>query len=164
MSGLLLKCGEGLRWSHKLEIKVSEGVGWSQLLDGLSFERWLVLFVCYNRDLAVCKSDLMKELNEVNCWLLYHLKCWLVLSCVTIANWFISEVISWKSESVRGAVWRQLLSGLFFEMWGGASLRPWIGSRSSWGSWLKSTAGWFVFWSVTDVCCYNRDVACVGRS
>ena len=54
--------------------------------------------------LGLCKPELMKELAEVNCLLICLLMYWLVLSCVTIANWFISEVISWKSESVTGVV------------------------------------------------------------
>ena len=65
--------------------------------------------------LGLCKLELMKELTEVNCWLLCLLKCWLALSCVTIANLLISEIISWKSESVRGIASSQPLSGLFLK-------------------------------------------------
>ena len=88
------------------------------MLDGLYVEGWLVLFWLQSW-IGLCKFELMRELAEVNCWLPCILKCWLARSCVTIANLLISEVISWKSESVRRFAWSQPLSGLFFEMLGG---------------------------------------------
>ena len=122
LSGLIFEMLGGLPCSHKLEVEVSQAIGWSQLLDGLSFEVWVVdVFVTIVfwslSKIRSWKSELARELTEVNCWLFCILKWWPVLFYVTIARWPISEVTSWKLESAWGVGWNQLMVALSVKCW-----------------------------------------------
>ena len=47
------------------------------------------------------KSNLVRKLAEVNCWLLCLLKCGSVMLFAAIAIWSLSKTRSWKSELMR---------------------------------------------------------------